>query len=400
MFELSLNDQSRITAFLRDLIRTPSLSCQEGAVAARIADELRAVGVQDVTVDRIGNVLGYVRGTARRSDQPTPLLMFDGHMDTVGVSNPSAWTHDPWGAEMEGDRVYGVGACDMKGALAAMVYAAKLLIDNQVELAGDVLLACVVQEELCEGLGARVIIEEEHIRPNWVVLCEPSNLHVVRGQRGRLEMQVTVQGRACHASQPDVGENAIYGATRLIFGAELLAGNLGHDRFLGNGTLSVTHIESQAGSRNAVPDLCRFILDRRLTLGETERRAIGEIESVIARERVRAQVEVTHYEATSYTGYTTRFRNAFPAWLTDEAHPLVQAAIHAVRHELGRRPQVGTWSFSTDGVYTAGVAGIPTVGLGPGNDRLAHTADEHIVLSDVFAAARAFARLATLLLGK
>lgn len=400
MFELSLSDQANITAFLGDLIRTPSLSCQEGAVAARIADEMRAVGVRDVTVDRIGNVLGYVRGTARRNADQAPLLMFDGHMDTVNVSDPSAWRHDPWGAELHAGKLYGVGACDMKGALAAMVYAAKLLIDNRVELAGDVLLACVVQEEPCEGLGVRVILEEENVRPNWVVLCEPSNLQVVRGQRGRIEFQVTVQGRACHASQPDIGENAIYGATRLIFGAELLAGNLGHDRFLGNGTLSITHIESRSGSRNMVPDLCQFILDRRLTLGETERRATSEIENVIARERVRAQVTVTHYEATSYTGYTSRVRNVFPAWVTDEAHPLVQAASQAVRHELGRRPQVGTWAFSTDGVYTAGVAGIPTVGLGPGNDRLAHTADEYILLSDVFAAARVFARLATLLLGK
>lgn len=393
MFELSAGDQARMTEFLRDLVRTPSVSCQEQAVAARIAGEMRAVGLHDVAIDRIGNVVGRL-GHVERG----PRLMFDGHMDTVSLSDPAAWTHDPWGAEMQGGKLYGLGACDMKGSLAAMVYAAKLLADNRVPLHGEVMMACVVQEEPCEGLGVRVMIEEEAIRPNWVVLCEPSNLHVVRGQRGRVELQVTAHGRACHASQPDAGENAIYGAARLIFGAELLSGSLGHDRFLGDGTLSVTHIESQAGSLNVVPDVCRFIVDRRLTLGETEGRAIGEMEGVIAREQVRAEVAVTYYEAASYTGYSSRVRNTFPAWLTDESHPLVQATVQAVRDELGFRPKVGKWAFSTDGVYTAGVAGIPTVGLGPGDDQLAHTADEHIAMENIFAAARAYARLAAIAL--
>ncbi len=391
MLDLPATDRARLMDFLRDLVRTPSLSCQEGAVAARLEAELRAVGVTDVRRDRIGNVIGYLHGTGRGLR-----LMFDGHMDTVNVSDPTAWTHDPWGAEIHEGKLYGLGACDMKGALAAMVYAAKLLLDHRVPLQGDVILACVVQEEPCEGLAARVLIAEEQVCPDWVVLCEPSRLQIARGQRGRVELQVAVRGRTCHASQPDAGENAIYAATRLIFGAELLAGNLGHDRFLGNGTLSITHIESQAGSRNTVPDVCRFIVDRRLTLGETEGRAIGELEGVIARERVRATVGVTCYEATSYTGYTCRVRNTFPAWATDETHPLVQTAAQAVREELGFRPKIGRYEFSTDGVYTAGIANIPTVGLGPGDDRLAHTADEHIVLEDVFAAARVYARLAML----
>ncbi len=391
MFELLANDEASLTEFLRELVRTPSVSCQERAVAERVAAEMRAVGLSDVTVDRMGNVFGFIHGSSRR-----PLLMFDGHMDTVDVPDPSSWTHAPWGAELVDGKLYGVGACDMKGGLAAMIYAAKLLIDSGVPLPGDVLVACVVQEEPCEGLGTRALLEEQDLRPDGVVLCEPSNLHIARGQRGRIELEVTVHGRACHASQPDMGENAIYAAARLVFGAELLSGNLGHDRFLGDGTLVITQIESQAGSRNVVPDVCRFIVDRRLILGETEGRAVAEMESVIARERVRAEVKVTHYQATSYTGLSSHARNIFPAWVTEESHPLVQAAAQAVRDELGYRPKLGKWAFSTEGVYTAGVVGIPTVGLGPGDDRLAHTADEHIVLDQVFAAARAFARLAML----
>jgi len=395
MFRLSTEDQQHMIAFLRDLVRTPSLSCQEGAVAARIADEMRAVGFRDVAMDRIGNVVGRMgRGSG-------PVLLFDGHMDTVGVSDPSAWQRDPFGAEIENGILYGLGACDMKGALAALVYAGKLLIENHVPLKGDVVVACVVQEEPCEGLATRVLVEEEGIRPDWVVLGEPTSMNIARGQRGRVEFQVTACGRACHASQPDLGENAIYAASRLVFGVELLSGSLHNDRFLGPGSLAVTQIHAEAGSRNVVPDRCSFILDRRLTLGENEAKALAEVQAVIARERVRAEVRVTEYRSTSYTGYQASQREYFPAWVTGENHCLVQAAERATRDELGTRPKMDKFPFSTDGTYTSGVAGIPTVGLGPGDEKLAHTVNDQVRLDDVANAARVYARLAvTLLTGK
>jgi putative selenium metabolism hydrolase len=384
-----------MVAFLRDLVRTPSFSCQEGTVAERIADEMRAVGFQDVAMDRIGNVVGRLR--LGRENGPT--LLFDGHMDTVGISDRAAWKYDPFGAEIENGVLHGLGACDMKGALAAMVYAGKLLIESNAPLKGDVVIACVVQEEPCEGLAARVLIEEEGIRPNWVALGEPSSMTIARGQRGRVELEVTAYGRACHASQPELGENAIYAASRLIFGMELLSGNLNHDRFLGPGSLAVTQIRSEAASRNAIPDRCSFIIDRRLTLGENEAKALAEVQAVIARERVRADVQVLQYRSTSFTGYQAVQRANFPAWVTDENHALVQAMERAVREELGGRPKMSQFPFSTDGAYTTGVAGIPTVGLGPGDVKLAHTADDQVRLEDVFSAARIYAALATIMLG-
>jgi putative selenium metabolism hydrolase len=396
MFELTSEDQKHMTAFMRDLVRTPSYSCQEGAVAERIADEMRAVGFQDVAIDRIGSVVGRMRGG--RDGGPT--LLFDGHMDTVGVSDRSAWKHDPFGAEIENGVMYGLGTCDMKGALAAMVYAGKLILASRAPRRGDVVVACVVQEEPCEGLAAHVLIEEEGIRPDWVVLGEPTSMTIARGQRGRVELLVTAYGRACHASQPDLGENAIYDAARLIFGVELLASNLNQDRFLGPGTLAVTQIESNAGSRNAIPDRCSFVIDRRLTLGENEGKALAEVQAVIARERVRADVQVLEYRSTSFTGYQAVQRATFPAWATDENHMLVLALERAMRDALGVRARTSQFPFSTDGVYTAGVAGIPTVGLGPGDEKLAHTADEHVRLDDVFDSARVYAALVGILLSK
>ncbi|RMF27110.1 MAG: YgeY family selenium metabolism-linked hydrolase, partial [Chloroflexi bacterium] len=374
MFTLSRSDREELVEFLQDLIRTPSPSTQEEAVAIRIAAAMRRVGFREVFTDRIGNVIGRY-GSGRG-----PILLYNGHMDTVGISDPEAWQRDPYGGEIEDGIIYGRGVADMKGAIAAMIYGVKMLAEARVRLKGDLVVACVVQEEPCEGLAMRVLIEEEGLRPDWVVLGEATNLQISRGHRGRLEMQVTTHGRSCHASNPDLGENAIYAAARLIFGLELLADKLGYDPFLGRGTLAVTHVESSASSRNAIPDRASFIIDRRLTLGETEAKALSEVQGIILREGVRAEVEVTEYRATSYTGYEARQRAYYPAWALEEGHPLIKTLARTIRNTLGYRPTVGQWAFSTDGAYTMGVAGIPTAGFGPGEERYAHTADEQLRL--------------------
>jgi putative selenium metabolism hydrolase len=391
-FRLNQQERQQLNAFIQDIVRIPSPSTQEGPLAERVIAEMELLGFRDVRTDRIGNVVGWLGAN------DGPVLMLNGHMDTVDVSDESAWTHDPFGAEIVDGRLYGLGACDMKGGLAAMIYGARLLQQAGLPRAGRVVVACVVQEEPCEGLASRVLIEEEGIRPDWVVITEPSGLEIARGQRGRIEFQVTTHGRSSHSSHPELGENAIYSAARLIFGLELLADQLGEDPFLGEGTLAVTSAKSQASSRNAIPDRCDLIVDRRLTLGETEAMALAELQRVIAREGVRADVEVTEYRATSYTGYACSAREYYPPWVIKEDHPLVTALARSARLQLGRRPRVGYWQFSTEGTYTAGLAGIPTVGFGPGDPRRAHTADEFIQLDDICSAAGVYAQLAVQLL--
>lgn len=392
-FKLSPQDQTNLLSFLRDLVQTPSPSTQENAVAGRIVAEMEQLSFRDVRTDRVGNVVGWI-GPAHGL-----LLMLNGHMDTVRVSNAAAWSRDPFGAEIEDGVLFGLGSCDMKGGIAAMIYGAKLVRDAGAPLKGDIVVACAVQEEPCEGLGSRVLIEEEGIRPDWVVLGEPTGLDISRGQRGRVEMRLVTYGRSAHAASPCLGDNAIYTTARLVFGLELLAEQLANDDFLGPGTLAVTDITSSASSRNAIPDRCELIIDRRLTLGENETKALAEVQRVIAREGVRAEVQVTEYNATSYTNYACRTRECYPAWVIPEDHPLVISAARAVRAQLKHRPRVTKWDFSTEGAYTAGVAGIPTVGFGPGDPHLAHTTDEHVRLADVYAAAEVYAQLAVELLG-
>jgi putative selenium metabolism hydrolase len=393
MFQLSERDRQDMIAFLQDLVRIPSYSTQEEQVAERLAEEMERVGFRDVRTDRIGNTIGYIGADSG------PVLLYNGHLDVVGPGDLATWTRDPFSAEIDDGVLYGRGTADMKGALAAMVYGAKLLIDQGVPLHGKLCVAGAVQEEPCEGLGMRVLIEEEEVLPDYVLLGEATGLQISRGQRGRIEIKVVSRGRSCHASAPSRGENAIYTAARLIFGVEMLASQLAEDRFLGPGTLAVTHIENTAGSRNVVPDSCTFYIDRRLTLGETEAKALAEIQGVLLREEANATLSVTDYTSVSFTGYEARQKCYYPAWAIDRDHPLIRHLGKAIRAELGYRPEVGKWDFSTDGVYTMGIAGIPTAGFGPGQERYAHTADERIRLRDVASAARVYARIAVEILG-
>lgn len=395
MFELPAADQTACIEFLKDLVRTPSLSGSEGRVAGRIADEMRRVGFSQVYCDRVGNVIGRTGGGSGSAK-----LLFDGHMDTVDVGNPSAWQHDPFGAEVVDGVLYGRGTMDMKGSLAAMIYGVKALIDQNVPLKGELIVAAVVYEEPCEGMATRVLVEEEGLWPSYVVLGEPTNLDVALGHRGRVEVRVSVEGRACHASAPERGENALYAAARLIFGIELLAGQLAEDPVLGKGTIAVTDLTNAAGGRNVIPDLCELVIDRRLTLGETTERALSEIRQMMQRENVRGAARIADYAVTSYTGYVARGQEYYPPWLMAEDAPLVKMTAKAVERALGARPRLKPWAFSTDGAYTRGVAGIPTVGFGPGEERFAHTVDEQIRLADVLLAASGYAHIALEVLGK
>ena len=379
--------------FLRRLVQTPSPSTQEGAVARLIAGEMRRLGLPEVWTDPMGNVI------ARLGPGDGPTLLFDAHMDTVGVGDPGAWRHDPYAAVIEDQVLYGRGAADMKGAIAAMIYAARQLLDAGLPRRGTLVLAMVVQEEPCEGLAIREVIEEQGIQPDYCILGEATNLGLARGHRGRLEACVDLRGKSAHASTPEQGQNSIYAAARVIVGIELLAQQLNDDSFLGRGSIAVTEISSAAESRNAVPHRCTLYVDRRLTSDETEVKALTELRRVIAREGVAAEVTVTEYQATSYTGYPCRARQYYPSWVLPESDPFVARVGQALEGVLGARPRTTCWQFSTDGVYTAGVAGIPTLGFGPGEERHAHTCDEQIRLPDVLSAARGYAAIAAELLG-
>ncbi len=390
--ELEWATAQELYQFAQRLIQTPSLSAQEGDVAALIVEHLAALGFPHVRVNEMGSVIVTL------GNGDGPMLLYDAHMDTVAPAAAEHWPHPPHAGVIEDGTLYGLGAVDMKSALASMIYGAHQLLPHQDHLNGTLVLAFVVQEEPCEGLAARVLFEEDGFQPDFVLLGEPTNLQISRGQRGRVMFKVTVEGRSAHGSRPDLGQNAIYAAARLVFAVQLLAGALPQDPFLGPGSIAVTHIESLAASLNAIPDLCKVYIDRRLTLGETVMAAQAQLESLISREGIPATVEITTYKEPSYTGLIRVAREAHPAWVLDRAHPLVMALHQTIHTVRGSAPEVGHWPFSTDGVYTMGQANVPTVGFGPGDPTLAHTSYEAVRLDDLKTAAHVYAGLAASLL--
>lgn len=393
VLEIDSTEQADMLEFLKSLIRTPGLSSHEKDVAQLVEQHLRSGGIESIERDPAGNVI------ARIGNGNGPTLLYDAHMDTVYPSD-EPWPHDPRSAVVEDGILYGLGACDMKGSIAAMVYAARQLAQMEAELSGNLVLVFVVQKEPCEGCALKYVVENQNITPDWVVLGEPSNLDIMRGHRGRVLFKITVQGKSSHAANPDMGINAVTAAARLIFSIELLAADLPADPCLGSGSIVVTNIESHSVGVNAIPHTCSFDVDRRLTLGETITRAQAQIESVIRREGIQATVEIVDYQTTTYTGHEFNVHAAFNAWSIDENNPLVLTADSVVRSVLGHNPKIHHWQFSTDGVYSMGEAGIPTIGFGPGDPKYAHTTEEHVRLDDVVQAAQVYMALATQLLSK
>ena len=370
--------KERMTSFLRDIIAIPSESGEEGEVVDRIIIEMEAVDFDEVFVDKIGNVIGRIGSGPNK-------LVYDSHIDTVGVGDPDSWKFDPFVGKIENGILYGRGASDNKAAIATMVHGAGIM--KKLGLTDNCTLYVVgtVMEESCDGMAMQYLLTETLKNIDAVVLGECTNLNIYRGHRGRMELKIDVSGVPCHASAPDRGENAIYKMIPIINGiGKLNLEGLLDDEFLGKGTIAVTDIECKTGSRNTVPDKCTIYIDRRTTVGEDKERCLSELQNIRGAEG--AEVSILDYEAKSHTGFPVLYEKYFPTWCLDENHPLVLAGVKTVTEILGNKPEVGRWVFSTNGVSSMGRLGIPTIGFGPGEEKYAHTNEDQIKIDDLVSA--------------
>ncbi len=370
---------------LSELVKTRSLSAQEGDVAAILADQMSKAGFDEVRIDKLGNVIGRI-GNGKK------ILVFDGHIDTVDTGNLANWSFDPFSGEISDGFVHGRGTVDQKGGPAAFVTAGRILKEMAFDRDLTIYFTGTVMEEDCDGLCWKFIVEEEKIRPDWAVITEPTNMNIYRGHRGRMEISVSFRGISAHGSAPERGKNAIYMASRACLEIEKLNEKLKSDDFLGKGSVTISEFVSGSPSLCAVADYARIHLDRRLTWGETKESAVAEIEEIV--KDLDGEVTVLNYEETAYTGLRYGMEKYYPTWKIEEDHHLVIRAQEAFAGIFGKEPFTDKWTFSTNGVTINGYFGIPCIGFGPGNEVMAHAPNEKVPVSDLVAASAFYATLA------
>ncbi|MBM4161064.1 MAG: YgeY family selenium metabolism-linked hydrolase [Ignavibacteria bacterium] len=392
ILQAAQTNERNVVRFLRDLIAIKSLSSQEEQVIERIRNEMVECAYDEVTIDPMGNILGRI-GKGKH------IIALDAHVDTVDVGNPANWTVDPFrGAEKDGV-IYGRGACDMKGALAAIVYGGKLIKDLSLEDDYTLYVVGSVQEEDCDGLCWQYIINEGKIRPEVVVIAEPTDLGIYRGHRGRMEIEVRTKGISCHGSAPERGVNAVYKMAPIIQDIEKLNGRLTGEPFLGKGTVTIAEIRSTSPSLCAVADSSTIHLDRRLAATESIESAMREIQGLESVRSAEAEVVVLDYAVPSWRGLTYPTKKYYPTWLLPENHHALEGGMQAFEKLFGQRPLIGRWQFSTNGVAVMGMHGIPCIGFGPGNEVYAHMATEQIAIEQLVRAMAWYALFPLVLTG-
>ncbi|RMF01340.1 MAG: YgeY family selenium metabolism-linked hydrolase [Chloroflexi bacterium] len=370
-------DNQALTSFLQVLVQQQSLAGAEGPALQLVQAEMNRLGFDEIWVDENGSVVGVINGA-----EPGPTLLFDAHCDTVGVAPGVPWQHQPFGAQIVGDKMFGRGTSDMKGALAAMIYAAAAV--DRAALSGRVVISASVMEEVFEGGALKTVMDATH--PDFVVIGESTDLNLARGGRGRAEIHLEAIGRPSHSSAPHLGVNAVHLMIPAIQAIEQLS--LPADPLLGPAIIALTDIISDPYPAYSVtPSRCRVTYDRRLLAGETPDSVLAEIGGLPELNGIR--ITLAQGEHTTYTGAVIRGQKFFPAWKLDEAHPLVQNALFGLKN-AGLSPEVSAYRFCTNAAYSAGMAGVPTIGFGPSPEARAHQVDEYIVLDDLFAAARGY----------
>lgn len=377
-------------AFAQDLIRIPSLPGEEGELVRRVVAEMEALGYDEVRTDELGNVVGLIKGGGE------PSVMLSAHLDMVSAGDLDEWEFPPFDGVVADGFLHGRGAMDIKGPLALQTHVGAAL---KGKTAGDVIVAHPVFEER-GGWGMDHLTRPDGgLRPAAVIIGESTNGDVAIGHRGRAEIEVTVRGLAGHASAPERASNALDALPAVLAGVADLAARQDEDPVLGSASVAATGVDATPASLNVIPDRVTVTLDWRILPSDTEESLLARVREAVqlrldaagaldpAGERATAECRLATERQRAYTGVEEERSILSPGFLMDPAHPVVQAAARAV----GRRDASGgssgaarvrPWTFATDGGWTCGVRGVPTIGFAPGLERHAHTNTERLNLDD------------------
>lgn len=355
-----------LIGFTQELIRVQSYSGNEEKIVKHIANKMKELGYDEITIDSMGSVVGRI-GSGKKS------IMFDSHVDTVMVNDGELWEVPPFAAEIVDGKLYGRGSVDMKSGAAAAIFAGAMAKELGLLDGKTVYVSCTVFEEDCDGESLKNLMKECDIKPDYYVCCEPSDNRIVTGHKGKAQIIIHTRGIAAHGSAPEKGKNAIYEMAEIIKRVEKT-----NEELMKMGepkrTLVMSNISSVSASLNAVPSECEVYLDRRLLVGETEDTIKMEMDKII--EGKNASWKIGTISRKSWTGKELTYEPFHLAWEIDLNHELTRTFAECYRDNFRVDPEYDYWDFSTNAVTPVSM-GIPSIGFGPGVYKLAHMRNEH-----------------------
>lgn len=379
--ELVKSHHELINKEIQKLVQIKSYSGDEKELVEYLISRMKEYNFDEYKHDALGSAIGKI-GNGKVK------IMYDAHIDTVQVTESEEWEYPPFEGKIVDGKIYGRGAVDEKPAMAGYLIAGKIIKelfkDEELPFTLYVVGSCL--EEDVDGYPLTHITENEKIVPDYVVLGEPTDLTVFRGQRGRMEVEITTYGKSAHGAHNQKGVNAVYKMAKIVNEIEKLDHNLPVKQPLGKGSITVSNIKSEAPSLCSVPDKCKIHIDRRMTVGENEQTVIEELKQIANALNIQAEIEVPTYKGKGWTGLEFNNKAYYPTWYYEEEHDIVKAGLEAASIALETEAKSGFWSFSTNGVSVAGMKGIPTIGFAPGDESLAHSSKEYIVLEDLYKA--------------
>jgi putative selenium metabolism hydrolase len=366
-----IKNLDEVITFTQELIRRYSPSGQEAGAASLIHQMLGELGYESVHTDRLGNVIGIRSGI-----EPGPCVLFDAHMDVMPVHEPETWSLNPVGGEVHDGKLWGRGSTDIKGGLAAAIYALAGL--SKEDFSGTLILSASVGEEKLEGVALQEVVRET--KPDFALICEPTMCRLGVGQKGRAEFWIDVQGTPAHTSRAELGDNAIYRAMQIIQSIRNIPPQ--HDSLLGDGlTELIEIISSPYPGECTVPFGCHLRFDRRLISGETRGSIMKEIETALTGiEHWRSNFQQDSF--TTYTGVELLNEQFYPGWrIAPDSIWLHKAQLGL--QSAGLDLETVALPYCTNASFTAGLAGIPSLIFGPSTIRLAHIVDEYIEIEEL-----------------
>lgn len=375
--------KKELIEFTQSLVRIKSVSGQEEEIVKFVEKKMNALGYDEVIIDSMGNVVGRI-GNGEKA------IMFDSHIDTVEVKDEEKWDVPPFSGNIVDGSLYGRGSVDMKSGAAASIYAGAIAKKLGFDSGKAIYVSCSVFEEDCDGENLKHLFKELNLKPNYMIICEPSDNKIALGHKGKAQISIKTHGISAHGSAPEKGINAIYEMAEIIQRVE--KSNVELMKKDGpRGTLVMSRISSTSASLNAVPSECEVYLDRRMVPGETEDAIKKEMVQIIKGKN--ATWEIGTLYRKSWTGMDIKYEPFHLAWKIDLNHELTKTCIAAYNENFGNnRAEYDFWDFSTNAVTPVSM-GIPTIGFGPGEYKLAHMHNEHCKVNQIIDACSFYTRI-------